>query len=87
MKVVLFCGGRGIRLRELSLTWDMPPSWVKFIGGRSAALTLTGRNLALWTDFTSWDPENATAEKDGPNYNFVQQAQPRQFLVRVNLNY
>ena len=47
-----------VRLRELSLTYDLPPTGG--LRGRSAAVTLTGRNLALWTDFTSWDPELST---------------------------
>jgi hypothetical protein len=53
-------------------------------------VTLTARNLALWTDFTGWDPETNTAAGvagDGPNYNFVQPGQPRTFLLRLNLQF
>ena len=79
-----------VRLRELSLTYDLPPSWVKFLRGRSAAVTLTGRNLALWTDFTSWDPELSTPAGltgDASPYNFVQEGQPRSFIIRINLGF
>jgi hypothetical protein len=68
----------------------MPASVVKFIGGRSAALTLTGRNLALWTDFTSWDPELSTpagVAGDAAPYNFVNQGQTRSFILRINLGF
>jgi hypothetical protein len=79
-----------VRLRELSLTYDLPRSWVKWLGGRSAAVTLTGRNLALWTDFTSWDPELSTPAGltgDASPYNFVQEGQPRSFIIRINLGF
>jgi hypothetical protein len=63
---------------------------VKWLGGRTAAVTLTGRNLALWTDFTSWDPETATQSgqvADAAPYNFVQEGQPRSFIIRINLGF
>ncbi|HKP28362.1 MAG TPA: SusC/RagA family TonB-linked outer membrane protein [Gemmatimonadales bacterium] len=79
-----------VRLRELSLTYDLPASWVKFLRGRTAAVTLTGRNLALWTDFTSWDPELSTPAgitQDASPYNFVQEGQPRSFIFRINIGF
>jgi len=79
-----------VRLRELSLTYELPSSWVKWLRGRSAAVTLTGRNLALWTDFTSWDPELSTPAGltgDASPYNFVQEGQPRSFIIRINLGF
>lgn len=76
-----------MRLREISILYSLAPNLASMIRASGASIVLTGRNLALWTDFTSWDPENNTAGTDGPNYNFVQQAQPRVFLLRINLNY
>lgn len=76
-----------MRLREASVTYTLPNQWAQRIRARSANVQLTGRNLALWTDFGSWDPENTTQGTDAANYNFVQQAQPRSFLFRVNLGY
>lgn len=79
-----------VRLRELAVTYDLPASWVKWLRGRTAAVTLTGRNLALWTDFTSWDPELSTPAGlvgDAAPYNFVQEGQPRSFIIRINLGF
>jgi TonB-linked SusC/RagA family outer membrane protein len=76
-----------MRLREASISYTLTPRMASLLKANGATVTLTGRNLWLQSDFNSWDPENATAGQDGPNYNFVQQAQPRQFLVRFNLNY
>ena len=79
-----------VRLRELSVSYELPTSWVRFLRGRSASVTVTGRNLALWTDFTSWDPELSTPSGlagDASAYNFVQTGQPRSFIFRVNLGF
>ncbi len=52
-----FQDGRFLRLREISLSYDLPGSWAGRIGARAAALTLGGRNLALWTAYDGADPE------------------------------
>jgi hypothetical protein len=49
--------GRFLRLRELSLSYDLPGAWAGRIGARGAALTLAGRNLALWSAYGGADPE------------------------------
>jgi len=50
--------GDYIRLRELTLALDLPPALVRRFGGRSAVVHLSGRNLALWTDFGGPDVES-----------------------------
>lgn len=79
--------GDFVRLREVSLVYQLSNSLASLVKASGASVVVTGRNLGIWTDFTSWDPENNTSGTDGPNYNFVQLAQPRVFLLRVNLNY
>ncbi len=75
-----------IRLREASITYNAGKSLAAVFGARTMNITLTGRNLYLKKfGFTSWDPENNTQSGDGPNYNFVQQAQPLIGILRVNL--
>ncbi len=46
-----------IRWRELSLTYDVPEQYTRMIGGRSLAITASGRNLMLWTKYGGIDPE------------------------------
>ena len=36
-----------VKLRELSLTWNLPAGWAP----RGAAVTLAGRNVATWTKY------------------------------------
>ena len=46
-----------IKLREISLTYTVPQEWMSRIGGQWA-ITLSGRNLALWTKYKGYgDPE------------------------------
>ena len=49
--------GSWVRLRNINLTYRFEEKWLQntFIDGLS--FSLTGRNLALWTDYTGIDPE------------------------------
>lgn len=47
------------RLREVIVALDLPPVLVRFVRLRSATASLSGRNLALWTDFSGADPESS----------------------------
>ena len=44
------------KLRGISLTYDLPSEWVSRFASR-ASVSLSGRNLLTWTDFTGTDPE------------------------------
>ncbi len=52
--------GTFTRWRELSIQYVLPMALVRAVRGRSAALTVSGRNLALWTRYTGPDPEVTT---------------------------
>lgn len=46
------------RFRELSVTLTAPDEWARQVRGANAlSLTVGGRNLAVWTDYTGLDPE------------------------------
>ena len=55
------------RLRELSLTYKLPRRVVTALHGRSAALTVAGRNLFIWTRYRGADPEAAGANNSSNN--------------------
>ena len=48
-----------VKLREVTLTWDIPQKWVAktWAGASGAKLSLSGRNLYWWTKFRGGDPE------------------------------
>ena len=55
--------GSYAKLREISVSYQLDPSWLRMRGVTGATLTLAGRNLKTWTDYTGWDPEtNAGAQ-------------------------
>ena len=45
------------RFRELSLTYTLPSGLLGRVGANAASLTVAGRNLALWTNYTGLEPE------------------------------
>ncbi len=79
-----------VKWRELSVTLDMPQSVVNTaprLNGLS--VTLSGRNLATWTDYTGLDPETV---EGGGSANFSQSefnTQPpvRFFMVRLTYSF
>lgn len=46
-----------VKLREISVTVDVPSSWMRRTGAASGNFVLSGRNLALWSDYPGVDPE------------------------------
>lgn len=46
-----------VKLRDLSLTYDVPPRLISRLGASTASITLAGHNLAMWTDYSGLDPE------------------------------
>ena len=79
-----------IKLREMSVTLSAPASLMDAapqLDGLS--LTISGRNLATWTDYTGIDPE---VVEGGGSVNFSQSefnTQPpvRYLMIRLNYNF
>jgi TonB-linked SusC/RagA family outer membrane protein len=46
-----------VKLREVSLTVDVPSAWMRRTRASSASFMLSGRNLGLWSDYPGVDPE------------------------------
>ncbi|RMH18178.1 MAG: TonB-dependent receptor, partial [Gemmatimonadetes bacterium] len=81
--------GSFFRLREVSLTFFLPESWANRVQAQRASLTLTGRNLGVWTDYTGIDPEVNFAGA-GDNFgttDFLTQPPLRYWTARVNLSF
>lgn len=67
-------------LREVSLGYDVPDSFSRRIGSRSARISFAGRNLHIWTKYPGIDPE---AMFLGGSPNFVDQAELPQLTTYV----
>jgi TonB-linked SusC/RagA family outer membrane protein len=46
-----------VKLREVSVTLDLPAQMVRFSRASAASLILSGRNLKIWSDYEGVDPE------------------------------
>lgn len=75
------------KLRELSASYSIPERYVSRGGVRTADLRLSVRNVGVWSNFGSWDPEIATQGNDAAVYNFVQPAPPRIWTLRLTLGF
>ncbi|GAC1517263.1 MAG: SusC/RagA family TonB-linked outer membrane protein [Gemmatimonadaceae bacterium] len=88
--------GDFVRWRELSVTYTLEPTWAARVGAREASISLTGRNLKLWTRYDGVDPEINVFSRSGGggvNANFGDAIDafgfpiPRRFSVSVRLGY
>lgn len=83
----LFVPGDFVRLRELSIVYNVPPSFTaKYLRGRTANISLSSRNLAmLWTKFPGLDPESNSGGQAAND--FFSEPPLRYFITRFNLAY
>jgi len=57
-----------IKLRELSVSYNLPSKWINNSVIRNAAVSLTGQNLWLWTkDFKYSDPDVGDEDMNAPS--------------------
>jgi hypothetical protein len=52
------------RFRELTVAYDLPRRIYRAAGLGSATLSISARNLALWTSFDGADPESASISSE-----------------------
>ena len=76
------------KLRELSVTALAPRSWANRLGLTDLSLTVSGRNLATWTDYTGFDPEiNFNGTSNFSTAEFLTQPLVRYVTARVNIGW
>ena len=80
--------GSFTKLREVSVTYTVPQAVAARLGADRLSVTLAGRNLKTWTDYTGIDPEGFWA---GPinfgQLEFLTQAPPRYWTLRFNVGF
>ncbi len=78
--------GDFVKLREVSVRFDLPETLTSRIGSSRGSLSLTGRNLGTWTDYTGMDPEinwNGSGDNFGIS-EFLTQPPVRYYMLRLN---
>jgi TonB-linked SusC/RagA family outer membrane protein len=77
-----------IKLREISLTMDVPQRLIGRSGAQSARLALSGRNLKIWSDYEGVDPEvNTYGGRNFVRVDAYASPQMRRLTAAVNLTY
>ena len=80
--------GSFVRLREVTLGYTWDNAIIKGLGVGSADFRLSGRNLALWTDYRGIDPETnlGGAEVAARGIDFFNMPMTRSYILSVTLN-
>ncbi|MEP6927980.1 MAG: TonB-dependent receptor, partial [Ginsengibacter sp.] len=78
-----------VRLRNLSLSYNLPESILKKGIIKNATVSLTGNNLLLITDYTGFDPESSSTSSGNNVDAFSGFTYPalRSYLISINLNF
>ena len=83
--------GSFVKLRELTLSYDVPQDLVGrfWSGARYLRLTLSGRNLLTFTDYSGMDPEvsNFGTQAIGRNIDVAPYPPSRSFWLSVDLGF
>jgi TonB-dependent SusC/RagA subfamily outer membrane receptor len=79
--------GTFVRLREVSASYSLPPSVAKWIHVRGGDLSLSGRNLTIWTKFPGFSTEAPQGYSSGDGLNAGNPGAPtaRYLLLRLTL--
>jgi TonB-linked SusC/RagA family outer membrane protein len=79
------------RLRELSLTYSVPDAWAARLGASRASISVAGRNLHTWTDYSGIEPEASFlgGSRGGGSAQWEQNVTPQlaQFVTTLNLSF
>jgi hypothetical protein len=72
------------RIREVSLTYTLTQSLAQRLRSRDISITLAGRNLKIFTDWTGADPEQNYSQGDTQN-TLLTAGPPTYYTVRVTI--
>ncbi len=78
-----------IRLREMSLTWQVPQGLSSFFNVGRTSMSLAGQNLMWWDDCNCVDPNMNWAGADSFTIGsgFLAQPAPRQFRLQIRTRF
>jgi hypothetical protein len=80
--------GGFVKLREISLTYDVPIAWASKINATALSVTISGRNLHTWTSYRGLDPElNEAGQNNFTTADFLTQPPVRYWIARANITF
>jgi TonB-linked SusC/RagA family outer membrane protein len=73
-----------VKIRDISLAYTWQAPWLSSIGFNALDVTVSGRNLVTWTDYTGLDPEsNLTGQSTGRGLEYFNHPQTRTFVFTL----
>ncbi len=75
------------KFRELSATYTLPGEWSERFGAGRASITLAGRNLHTWTNWTGIDPESFFVTQLHTRLEQNNTPQLAQFVATMNVSF
>ncbi|MDB4876742.1 MAG: hypothetical protein JWM41_3188 [Gemmatimonadetes bacterium] len=75
------------KLREISLSYDVPDRFASRINAHGLVLTASGRNLHTWTPYTGLDPESQFVSGSSSFTDQAEYPQMASFVFTVRVNY
>lgn len=76
------------KLREVSLSFLVPDRYMRYTRAQGGRITLSGRNLGLWTKYSGYDPEVNTHGQDNfATADYHNQPPVRYYTLRFDLNF
>jgi TonB-linked SusC/RagA family outer membrane protein len=76
-----------VKLRDISVSYTFNQPVLRRLGFSALDLTVSGRNLKTWTDYTGIDPEsNNTGQSTGRGIDYFNNPQTRSWIISVNLS-
>jgi len=76
-----------VKLREVSLSYDVPTQFAAKAWAKSAGFTVSARNLHTWTPYTGLDPESEFVSGTPVNVDQAHMPQLMSLLLTVRLGY
>lgn len=78
-----------VRLRSLTLSYNLPGSWFENNFIRNSSVSVTGNNLWLSTDYSGYDPENSSSPSGSNVDGFAGFTYPavRSYLFTLNVGF
>jgi len=84
----MYENGRFTRLREVSVTYDLPDRLVAQMRANRASIVFAGRNLHVWTPYSGVDPEATVGNGDQRGGEEYFATPPlRYYTIRLNLGF
>ncbi|MGH7572200.1 MAG: SusC/RagA family TonB-linked outer membrane protein [Gemmatimonadota bacterium] len=75
------------RLRDVSVSYTFDQPFLQTIGFSSLDVKVSGRNLAVWTDYTGIDPEaNLTDQTTGRGLDYFNNPRTRSYVFTLQFN-